>query len=179
MAISHKKRRRLSAQDETVGQAVCLQQAAVVNDKLQLLMTLCIRGRIHFRAKPLPWLAWDHLSGGAGGVSSPQRSLHQAQLQCVMQRGRKEKVVPETLPRFPLNLNADSSWSQGSAQCQIACQPDGTFWSSSTFIQAFRDAVRVFTGKCLFLLSSVISQPCLQVYTGVSWEQSMLWAPGL
>lgn len=127
MARSHKKGRRLSAQDEPVGQAVCLQQAAVVNDKLQLLMTLDISGRIHFRAKPLPWLAWDHLPRGAEGVSSAQRSLHQAQLQCVMQRGRREKVVPETLPKFPLNLNADSSWSQGFAQCQIAWQPDGTF----------------------------------------------------
>lgn len=66
MARSHKKGRRLSAQDEPGGQAVILKQAAVVNDELQLLMALEIRGRIHLRAKPLPWLAQDHLPGGAG-----------------------------------------------------------------------------------------------------------------
>lgn len=92
MPRPRKKGRRLLVQDEPVDQAVCLQQAAVVSDTLQLLVTPGVRGRTRFRAKSLPWLAWDHLPGGAKGVGSPQRSLLQAQLQHVMQRGRRKKV---------------------------------------------------------------------------------------
>lgn len=99
MARSQRKGRRLSAQDEPVGQVVCLQRAAVLNDKLHLLMTLSIRGRTHFRAKlaSLGLPARKELWGGQGS-SGTLRCLLQAQLWSVMHGGRREKVVPEILP---------------------------------------------------------------------------------
>lgn len=132
------------------GWFMCLQPASMVTDKTQPLLLPKLWGRTRFRAKPLAWAAW-----------------------------RMEEAVPEPLPKFLLNLNANSSRSQFSAQCQITHQPDGTFWSSSTFIQASRDAAKVFAGKCLFLFSSVSADLHWCKFRAEQYMLSMIWAPFL
>lgn len=131
------------------GWFMCLQPASVITDKTQPLLLLELWGRTHFRAKPLPW---------AGGWRR----------QCL-----------STVPKFLLNLNANSRRSQSSVQCQITQQPDGTFWSSSTFIRASRDAVKVFAGKCLFLFSSVPADLHWCKLRAEWYMLSMIWSPFL
>lgn len=149
----------------------CVQQAAVVNGKLQPLPTYKIRNRICFRAKPPARRSWR--SYPCSGVPTPGSAV----ICCATCGWEEGEGDAWEFAQVSSKFKCNSNWSQGSAQCQLACCADGTFWSSSTFIQASRDAVNMFGGEYLFLLSSVVSQPCLQIHTGVSWEQNMLWAP--
>lgn len=107
----------------------------MVNDKLQPLPTYRIRNRICFRAKPPARRSWR--SYPCSGVPTPGSAV----ICCAKCRWEEGEGDAWEFAQVSSEFKCNSNWSQGSAQCQLACCADGTFWSSSTFIQASRDAV--------------------------------------